>query len=152
MTDAANGYELSVTRYIAAPPSKVWRAFTERLEDWWCPKPWTSKIIEFDLRPGGRSCIEMRGPEGEVHAEEGVILEVIPERKVVFTDAFAKGWIPKKPFILGIFSFEPEGEGTRYRGIARHWDEAAMKRHQEMGFEQGWSAVADQLAEVAENI
>ena len=152
MTDAANGYELSVTRYIAAPPPKVWRAFTERLEDWWCPKPWTSKIIEFDLRPGGRSCIEMRGPEGEVHAEEGVILEVIPERKVVFTDAFAKGWIPKKSFILGIFSFEPEGEGTRYRGTARHWDEAAMKRHQEMGFEQGWSAVADQLAEVAENI
>src|SRR3546814_4186400 len=81
---------------------------------------------------------------------EGVILEVIPERKVVFTDAFAKGWIPKKPFILGVFSFEPEGEGTRYRGIARHWDEAAMKQHQEMGFEQGWSAVADQLAEVAE--
>src|SRR3546814_7700118 len=96
MTDAANGYELSVTRYIAAPPSKVWRAFTERLEDWWCPKPWTSKIIEFDLRPGGRSCIEMRGPEGQVHAEEGVILEVIPERKVVFTDAFAKGWIPDR--------------------------------------------------------
>src|SRR3546814_17845096 len=72
------------------------RAFTERLEDWWCPKPWTSKIIEFDLRPGGRSCIEMRGPEGQVHAEEGVILEVIPERKVVFTDAFAKGWIDRK--------------------------------------------------------
>src|SRR3546814_15372537 len=78
----------------------------------------------------------MRGPEGQVHAEEGVILEVIPERKVVFTDAFAKGWIPKKPFILGVFSFEPEGEGTRYRGIARHWDEAAMQQHQEMGFEQ----------------
>src|SRR3546814_3207846 len=83
---------------------------------------------------------------------EGVILEVIPERKVVFTDAFAMGWIPKKPFILGVFSFEPEGEGTRYRGIARHWDDAAMKQNQEMGFEQGWSAVAAQLAEVAENI
>src|SRR3546814_8702524 len=67
---------------------------------------------------------------------EGVILEVIPERKVVFTDAFAKGWIPKKPFILGVFSFEPEGEGTRYRGIARHWDEAAMKQHQEMRSEE----------------
>src|SRR3546814_13471627 len=100
----------------------------------------SSKIIEFDLRPGGRSCIEMRGPEGQVHAEEGVILEVIQERKVVFTDAFAKGWLPKKPFIFGVLSFEPEGEGTRYRALAQHWDEAAMK--QKIGRascrERGW--------------
>src|SRR3546814_19764462 len=125
-----------------------------RISDWSsdvCSSDLTSKIIEFDLRPGGRSCIEMRGPEGQVHAEEGVILEVIPERKVVFTDAFAKGWIPKKPFILGVFSFEPAGEGTRYRGIARHWDEAAMKQHQEMGFELGWRGVAEQPTEDAED-
>jgi uncharacterized protein YndB with AHSA1/START domain len=54
--------------------------------------------------------------------------------------------------MVGIFSFEPEGEGTRYRGIARHWDEAVMKQHQEMGFEQGWGIVADQLAEIAESM
>lgn len=153
MTEAANGYELSVTRHIAAPPAKVWQAFTERMEEWWCPKPWTSKVMEYDLRPGGRSCVEMRGPEGQVEAGEGVILEVIPERRVVFTDAFRKGWIPQKTFgMVGIFSFEPEGEGTRYRGIARHWDEAVMKQHQEMGFEQGWGIVADQLAEIAESM
>src|SRR3546814_2665028 len=96
MTDAANGYELSVTRYIPAPPSKVWRAFTERLEDWWCPKTWQSKIIEFDQRPGGRSCIEMRGPEGQIHPEEAVILEVMQDRTGVLTHASAKDWIAKK--------------------------------------------------------
>src|SRR3546814_2064570 len=100
------------------------------------------------LVTGVQTCALPICPEGQVHAEEGVILEVIPERKVVFTDAFAKGWIPKKPFILGVFSFEPEGEGTRYRGIARHWDEAAMKQHQEMGFEQGWSRSEEHTSEL----
>jgi uncharacterized protein YndB with AHSA1/START domain len=34
--------------------------------------------------------------------------------------------------------------------VARHWDEKAMQTHRAMGFEQGWGAVADQLAELAE--
>src|SRR3546814_17879058 len=121
---------MSVTGYTAAAPSNGSRACTERLEDWWCPKPWTSKIIEFDLRPGGRSCTEMRGPEGQVHAEEVVILEVMPERQVVFTHAFAKGWILKKPFLLGGCNFEHEGEGTHTRGMPRPWDGPGQKRKQ----------------------
>lgn len=28
--------ELSVTRYIAAKPDKVWQIMTDRQEDWWC--------------------------------------------------------------------------------------------------------------------
>jgi uncharacterized protein YndB with AHSA1/START domain len=32
----------------------------------------------------------------------------------------------------------------------RHWSEEALKRHQEMGFEPGWTQVAAQLAELAE--
>lgn len=27
--------ELSVTRYIAAPPAKVWEVMAERQEEWW---------------------------------------------------------------------------------------------------------------------
>src|SRR4051812_17035130 len=54
MTDApsASGgtplHELSINRFIAASPEIVWRAWTERLEEWWAPKPWTTKIIEQD--------------------------------------------------------------------------------------------------------
>lgn len=143
-------YELAVERYIDAPPATVFKVWTERLEEWWCPKPWTTKLIEQDLRPGGRSAMVMSGPDGESEPSEGVILEVIPDRKIVVTDAFRAGWIPQTSFMVGIFELIPEGSGTRYRASARHWSEEAMQQHEAMGFREGWGKVAEQLAELAE--
>ena len=31
-----------------------------------------------------------------------------------------------------------------------HWDEATAKRHEEMGFIEGWGACADQLVALAQ--
>jgi len=59
-------------------------------------------------------------------------------------------WTPQKPFMVGIFEIEPDGEGTLYRATARHWTQEAMEEHRTMGFDQGWGAVADQLATLAE--
>lgn len=143
-------FELSVERYIDAPPEIVYRVWTQRLEEWWAPKPWTSKIIEQDLRPGGRSAIIMTGPDGTAQPMEGVILKVVSNESIVFTNAFTAGWIPQTPFMVGFFSFTPEGSGTRYRAGSRHWDEATHKQHEAMGFTQGWGIVAGQLAELAE--
>jgi uncharacterized protein YndB with AHSA1/START domain len=149
MTDI---YELKVTRHIAAPRDMVWRAFTDRMADWWCPKPWTTEIVARDLRAGGRSAMVMRGPNGEESPMEGVFLEVRPAELVVFTDAFAAGWVPRGPFFVGLMAFEDDGDGTRYTGSARHWTEAAYEQHKAMGFEQGWGVVADQLAAIAEGM
>ncbi len=92
----------------------------------------------------------MTGPDGSTSDMEGVVLEVIPNRSVVFTNAFTVGWIPQAPFMVGFFTFTAEGNGTRYRAGSRHWDEAARKQHEAMGFTQGWGTVADQLAALAE--
>lgn len=144
--------ELSVTRFIEAPPAVVWRAWKDHTAEWWCPKPWTTPVIEWDLRAGGRAYTVMQSPEGEQHPNDGVFLEVVPERRVVFTDAFKSGWIPEGPFMVGIMTFEPEGAGTRYTGSARHWTQEAYDQHKTMGFEGGWGQVADQLAAVAERL
>ena len=149
---SAAGFELSIERYIAAPPEKVYQVWTRRLTEWWAPKPWMTKVIELDLRPGGRCAMVMSGPDGNTSPMEGVFLEVIPIRSIVFTNAFSAGWVPQTPFMVGFFNFTPEGDGTLYRAGARHWDEAAMKKHLEMGFEAGWEIVAGQLAALAENI
>lgn len=143
-------YELAIERFIDAPPEIVFKVWTGRLEEWWAPKPWTTRIIEQDLRPGGRSAMIMTGPDGTTSSMEGVILEVIPNKSIVFTNAFTAGWIPQTPFMVGFFTFTPEGTGTRYRAGSRHWDEAAHKQHEAMGFTQGWSTVAGQLAALAE--
>lgn len=142
--------ELSVTRHIAAPVDTVWRIATERMVDYWCPRPWRVEIVEQEWRAGGRSAMVMHGPNGETMPQEGVFLEVTPGVRFVFTDAFASGWRPQGPFIVGIVELAAEDGGTRYTATARHWTAEACEQHRAMGFEQGWRTVADQLAELAE--
>ena len=142
--------ELSVTRLIDAPADTVWTIITERMQEWWCPKPWRVEIIEQDWRPGGRSAMVMRGPNGERMPQEGVFLEVSPGKRLVFTDAFKAGWHPQPPFMVGIMELAAEGGKTRYTATARHWTQEACDRHKAMGFDQGWAVVAGQLAALAE--
>ena len=54
------------------------------------------------------------------------------------------------PFMAGCFEFAPDGAETRLTAWSRHWDEAAMKHHAEMGFAEGWGVVTDQLAALCE--
>ena len=142
--------ELAVTRLIDAPVEIVWKVATERLAEWWCPRPWTVEIVEQDWRAGGRSAMIMRGPDGEEMPQDGVFLEVTPGVRFVFTDALTAGWAPQRPFIVGTMAFANEGGRTRYTATARHWTQEAYDRHESMGFEQGWTAVAAQLAALAE--
>ena len=147
-------YELSVSRFIKASPETVWQAFTRHGTEWFTPRPWTTPSVDYDLRPGGRADIVMQSPEGERHEYRGVVLEVIPERRIVTTGAMTEGWVPQagEMNFVRIDTFEPEGDGTRYTSRARHWDDKAMQTHAEMGFEPGWGAAADQLGEVAERL
>lgn len=144
-------HELVVTRSIAAHPATVYQVWTTRMTEWFCPKPWTTPLAEWDFSPGGRTRTVMCSPEGQENAMEGVVLEVVPERKIVFTDAFTAGWVPNEPFMLAIVTFEPDGAGTRYTARVRHWSAEAREKHEAMGFQEGWGAVADQLAALAES-
>ncbi len=152
----ADNHELAVERILDAPIDAVWRAVTEHLEQWWCPKPWTTELVEMDLRPGGRFCAIMRGPAGEGgEPMEGILLDVVPERRLVFTNILDSHFDPQNSpvaNIVGRFEFAPEGHKTRYRASARHWDAESARKHDEMGFTQGWSAVADQLEAVAQGL
>jgi uncharacterized protein YndB with AHSA1/START domain len=52
--------------------------------------------------------------------------------------------------MAGFIEFEPlPGGGTRYRVRARHADAGGRRRHEEMGFEQGWGTALDQLVALA---
>jgi uncharacterized protein YndB with AHSA1/START domain len=148
-------YDLSVQRHIDAAPAEVWSVMTDRIAEWWCPKPWTTTVEELEWRNGGAFHLTMRGPNGEADCKGeanvgGVLLDVTPGKRFVFTDALSADWQPQAVFIVGLFEIEPDGDGTLYRATARHWTAEAMQKHREMGFDQGWGAVADQLAVLAE--
>ena len=140
--------ELVLTRLINAPPKKVYRAWTdpELLKQWFAPKPYTTPIVEIDVRPGGSAYFVMRGPDGKDLPNRGVYLEVVPNEKLVSTDAYVKAWEPsEKPFMTLILTFEDEGGKTRYTARVRHWTVADRETHEKMGFHGGWSLCTDQL-------
>lgn len=141
-------HELTLTRLIDAPREKLFRAWTDPvlIPQWFCPPPWSVSEAHTDVRAGGSSLIVMRGPEGQEMPNRGVYLEVIPNEKLVFTDAYTSAWEPSdKPFMTGILTFEEEGGKTRYTARVRHWTAEDLAQHEAMGFEQGWGIATDQL-------
>jgi uncharacterized protein YndB with AHSA1/START domain len=144
----ASDRELVLTRLIDAPREKLYRAWTdpELLKKWFAPAPWTTPIVELDVRPGGASLVVMRGPDGNEFPNRGVYLDVVENQRLVFTDAYGEAWQPsQKPFMTVIVTFEEEDGKTRYTARVRHWTVADRETHEEMGFHQGWGQCADQL-------
>lgn len=145
--------ELVLTRVIDAAPQKLYRCWTEPelLKQWFAPAPYTTPHAELDVRPGGANLVVMKSPEGQEMPNPGVYLEVVPNRKLVFTDAFVAAWTPSEhPFMTVILTFEDLGGGkTRYTARVRHWTVADRERHEQMGFHQGWGICTDQLAALA---
>jgi uncharacterized protein YndB with AHSA1/START domain len=141
--------ELLLTRLIDAPREKLFRAWTdpELLKQWFAPLPWTTPKAELDVRPGGANLVVMRGPDGNEFPNRGVYLEIVPNERLVFTDAYSEAWQPsEKPFMTVILTFEDEGGKTRYTARVRHWTVADREAHEKMGFHAGWGICADQLA------
>jgi uncharacterized protein YndB with AHSA1/START domain len=151
-SDSSVDRELVLTRLIDAPPEKVFRAWTEPelLKQWFAPKPWTTPEAKLDVRPGGVQSIIMRSPDGKDMPLRGIYLEVVDNKKLVYTDAYTAAWEPSgKPFMTVTVTFENEGSKTRYTARVLHWTVADREAHEKMGFHEGWGLCADQLAAVA---
>ncbi len=147
--------ELSLTRLIEAPRASIYRCWTEPelLKQWFAPKPFITPVAELDVRVGGSSTITMRGPDGAEYPANGVYLEVVPNRRLVSTDAFTRAWEPSaKPFLTIIIDLADEAGKTRYTARARHWSVEDRKEHEKMGFHEGWGICTDQLAALAAGI
>ncbi|MFN4310490.1 MAG: SRPBCC family protein [Ferrovibrio sp.] len=142
--------DLVLEREIDVPPALVWKVWTqpEHLKHWFVPKPWSVTDCEIDLRPGGIFRTTMRSPEGQEFPNVGCYLEIVPQQRLVFTDALLPGFRPsEKPFFTAILTLAPNGSGTRYTAIAIHRDEAGRKEHEDMGFEHGWGTVVTQMVD-----
>ena len=147
--------DLMLTRLIDAPREKLYRAWTDvtLLKQWFAPLPYTTPVAELDVRPGGSAFIVMRGPDGKDLPNRGTYLEVVPNQRLVSTDAYVKAWEPsEKPFMTLILTFEDEAGKTRYTARARHWTVADREAHEKMGFHQGWGICTDQLTALVARI
>ena len=79
-------------------------------------------------------------------AEPGVYLEVVPNKRLVITDAYTEAWMPSaKPFATIDLNFEDLGGKTKYTAIVRHWTKEDKEAHEKMGFHSGWGTATSQL-------
>lgn len=149
--------DLFFERVIDVSPELVWAAWTtpEHLKQWFTPAPWRTIDCEIDLCPGGLFRTVMCSPEGKEFPNSGCYLEVIPNQKLVWTNALLPGYRPVNPRQVGTEDFyftavvliEPHEQGAKYTAIAIHGNQEDCKKHEDMGFQEGWGKALDQLIE-----
>jgi uncharacterized protein YndB with AHSA1/START domain len=124
MSTQDDATELHLEIEIAASPATVYAFLTEAAR----LKTWFAELIEADCRPGG--IFRVTGPRGGVI--EGTYLEIVPNRKVVFTWGGTEGLAPGASTVE--FRLEPQGKGTLLR--LRHYGLPAsqIERHR-----RGWA-------------
>ena len=155
--------DLLLERIVDVPRELVWRAWTtpEHIKKWFTPAPWTTVDCEIDLRPGGIFRTVMRSPEGQNFPNVGCYLEIVENERLIWTNAVAPGYRPNESpaacpgdafYLTAVISLEPHGSGTKYSALVMHADPASRKRHEDMGFHNGWSAALDQLIRLAKSM
>ena len=80
-----------VHRVLRSPPAKVYRAFVEpdAIARWLPPYGFTCTVHEIDAREGGRFRMSFRNfSTGESHSFGGEYLELVPGRRIRYTDEF----------------------------------------------------------------
>jgi uncharacterized protein YndB with AHSA1/START domain len=83
---------VSITAEFDAERDLVWDAYTkpELLDQWWAPKPWTSRTKAMEFREGGRRFYAMVSPDGDV--QRWAVQEyksITPKTNFKFFNAFA---------------------------------------------------------------
>jgi uncharacterized protein YndB with AHSA1/START domain len=130
--------EVVVTRRIDASPATVFSFFTD-LERW---TSWQGVDGEIDARPGG--VLRLRMPGGEIAS--GQFVEVVPERRLVFT----WGWEGEAPPVppgssTVVIELEADSSGTLLRLTHSGLAPTVAEHHRE-----GWERYLDRLLARAE--
>ena len=82
---------VAITREFAAELSLVWDAYTkpELLDQWWAPKPLTSRTKVMDFKVGGRRFYAMVTPEGDERWGVQKYTSITPKTNFKLFNAFA---------------------------------------------------------------
>ncbi|WP_373050992.1 SRPBCC family protein, partial [Thalassovita aquimarina] len=147
--------DLEIDRVLIASPEAVWRCWSDPalFKQWFSPKPAVVDEVRLDLQPGGEFFTRMRSPKGKVVESTGCFLALSPGRLIAYTDTLGPGFHPRgKGFLTTVIMMSADPVGTRYIARALHATPEQKKKHEDMGFQDGWGRVITQLGELARQI
>jgi uncharacterized protein YndB with AHSA1/START domain len=144
--------EIVITRVIDAPASLLFQAFSkpEHLLRWFGPEPYPLAFAEVDFRVGGRFRFAMREPNGSVMTPfGGEYLEIVPDRRIVYTDAFEQTGAPRMTVTV---TFDEEGGRTTLTLTTRFETAEHARQHLDLGIVEGLTLALQQLADLARQL
>lgn len=86
-----NAQTVLIKKEFDAPRDLVWDAYTkaELLDQWWAPKPFSSRTKVMEFREGGRRFYAMVSPEGQERWAVQRYTSITPKTNFRFFNAFA---------------------------------------------------------------
>jgi len=144
-----------VTAEFEAGLDLVWDAYTkpELLDQWWAPKPYTSRTKVMDFTVGGRRFYAMVGPDGSEGWAVQKYTSITPKTNFKFFNAFADEdenlQLPGSDWDLN-FS---ENDGTTKVSVSIYNE--SLERLEKMiegGFKEGTMMQLKNLEEVLERL
>ncbi|MBS1946741.1 MAG: SRPBCC domain-containing protein [Bacteroidetes bacterium] len=137
-----------VHRAFNADRSLVWDAFTKQeiLDQWWAPKPWSSKTKFMDFKVGGRRFYAMVSPEGQEHWSIQKYTFISPKTNFKMLNAFAdKDENPELPGSDWDLNFSEQNGATKVSIAIYNESLVRMEKMIEMGFQGGFTMTLDYL-------
>jgi uncharacterized protein YndB with AHSA1/START domain len=146
-----------VNREFAADLSSVWDAFTTRelLDQWWAPKPWTSRTRSMDFKTGGRRFYAMVSPEGQEHWSIQDFTSISPKSNFKFIDAFTSkdGVInTEMPSSHWDLNFSERDGITSVKIAIKHKSPADLEQIIKMGFKEGFTMTLNELEKLLQHL
>jgi uncharacterized protein YndB with AHSA1/START domain len=140
-----------ITREFDADLSLVWDAFTkaEILDQWWAPKPWSSKTKVLDFKVGGRRFYAMVSPEGQERWVIQKYTSISPKTNFKFFNAFAdENENPELPGSEWDHTFSEQNRTTTVSVTIYNESLERMEKQIEMGFKEGFTMTLNYLEEL----
>lgn len=146
-----------VTKDFDARLPLVWDAFTkqELLDQWWAPKPWTSKTKSMNFKEGGRRFYAMVSPERQEHWSIQDFTSINPTTNFKFVDAFAdKDQVINTAFPSSEWNlnFSEQNDTTTVKIIVKHKTLESLEQIIQMGFEGGFTMTLNELEILLQNL
>lgn len=140
-----------ITREFDAELPLVWDAYTkpEILDQWWAPKPFTSKTKYMNFEVGGRRFYAMVSPEGQERWAVQRYTSISPKTNFKMFNAFAdKDENLELPGSEWDFNFGEENGKTKVSISIYNESLARLEKMIEMGFKEGYAIQMKNLEEV----